>query len=180
MEFDRSRDETLLKFKVDEAEQNCQHKLQVAAFFTNCLSPPQYPRFNTTDFFRATTPAPMFSPMCFYIPPQHHRVISPSPTSNENTIPTIEETSYWRDSIRKYWVTFFFVTTNYISLVSGIADNYFLFDDYFFCFLPEDRLKQIEKTLMNYRWRVWKESWKFRIPTIYNFAVTYPWILLFS
>ena len=39
---------------------------------------------------------------------------------------------------------------------------------------------QIEKTLVNDGLRVSKMSWKFRIPTIYNFAVIYPWNLLFS
>ena len=39
---------------------------------------------------------------------------------------------------------------------------------------------QIEKVLINDRLRVSKVSWKFPIPTIYNFAVIYPWNLLFS
>ena len=39
---------------------------------------------------------------------------------------------------------------------------------------------QIEKTQMNDRLRVTKTSWKFRITTIYNFAVIYLWNLLFS
>ena len=39
---------------------------------------------------------------------------------------------------------------------------------------------QIEKTLINNRLRVSKASWKFRIPTICNFAVIYPWNLLLS
>ena len=39
---------------------------------------------------------------------------------------------------------------------------------------------QIEKTLINDRFRVWKVFWKFRILTIYNFAVIYPWNMLFS
>ena len=38
----------------------------------------------------------------------------------------------------------------------------------------------IEKVLINDRVRVSKVSWKFRIPTFYNFAVIYPWNLLFS
>ena len=33
---------------------------------------------------------------------------------------------------------------------------------------------QIEKALINDRLRVSKVSWKFCIPTIYNFAVIYP------
>ena len=37
-----------------------------------------------------------------------------------------------------------------------------------------------EKALINDRVRVLKISWKFRIPTINNFAVIYPWNLLFS
>ena len=36
---------------------------------------------------------------------------------------------------------------------------------------------QIEKTLINDRWRVLKVSTKFRIPTTYNFAVICPWNL---
>ena len=39
---------------------------------------------------------------------------------------------------------------------------------------------QIEKALINDRFRVLKLSWKFHISTIYNFAVIYPWNLLFS
>ena len=39
---------------------------------------------------------------------------------------------------------------------------------------------QIENALINDRSHVWKVSWKFRIPTTYNFAVIYPWNLLFS
>ena len=38
---------------------------------------------------------------------------------------------------------------------------------------------QIEKALINDRLRVSKVSWKFRIPTIYNFAGIHPWSLLF-
>ena len=38
---------------------------------------------------------------------------------------------------------------------------------------------QIEKALINDRLRVSKVSWKFCIPTIYNFAVIYPWNLPF-
>ena len=39
---------------------------------------------------------------------------------------------------------------------------------------------QIEKALINDRWLVSKWSWKFCIPTSYNFAVIYPWNLQFS
>ena len=39
---------------------------------------------------------------------------------------------------------------------------------------------QIEKALLNDRLRVLKVSWKFLIPTIYNFAVICPWNLLFT
>ena len=39
---------------------------------------------------------------------------------------------------------------------------------------------QIEKSLINDRLRVSKVSRKFRIPTIYDSAVIYPWDLLFS
>ena len=37
----------------------------------------------------------------------------------------------------------------------------------------------VEKALINYRLRVSKVSWKFRIPTIYNFAVFTPEICYF-
>ena len=40
-------------------------------------------------------------------------------------------------------------------------------------------VRQIEKALITDRLPVSKESWKFHIPTIYNFAVTDPWNLLF-
>ena len=39
---------------------------------------------------------------------------------------------------------------------------------------------QLEKVLINDRLRVSKVSWKFRIPTIYNFGVIYSWNLQFS
>ena len=38
---------------------------------------------------------------------------------------------------------------------------------------------QIEKALINDRLRVSEVSRKLRIPTIYDFAVIYPWSLLF-
>ena len=38
---------------------------------------------------------------------------------------------------------------------------------------------QIEKSLINDRLSVSKPSWKVCIPTIYSFAVIYPWNLLF-
>ena len=39
---------------------------------------------------------------------------------------------------------------------------------------------KIEKAMINDRLRVSKVQWKFRIPTVYNFAVIYLWNLLFS
>ena len=39
---------------------------------------------------------------------------------------------------------------------------------------------RIEKALINDKLNVSKLSWKLRIPTIYNFAVIYPWNFLFS
>ena len=39
---------------------------------------------------------------------------------------------------------------------------------------------QIGKSLKNDCLSVSNVSWKFRIPSIYNFAVIYPWNLLFS
>ena len=41
-------------------------------------------------------------------------------------------------------------------------------------------IMQIEKALINDHSRVSKVSWRFCIPTIYNFAVIYRWNLLFS
>ena len=41
-------------------------------------------------------------------------------------------------------------------------------------------VRQIENALINDHLRVSKESWKFCIPTIYNFAAIYPSNLLFS
>ena len=38
---------------------------------------------------------------------------------------------------------------------------------------------QIEKVLINDSLCVSKVPWKFHIPTIYNFAIIYPWSLLF-
>ena len=37
---------------------------------------------------------------------------------------------------------------------------------------------KIEETLINDHFRVSKVSWKFRIPTIFNFAVIHSWNLL--
>ena len=45
--------------------------------------------------------------------------------------------------------------------------------------LLKGTVRQIEKALIIDRLRVSKVSWKSRIPTIYNFAVIYPWNLLF-
>ena len=42
------------------------------------------------------------------------------------------------------------------------------------------RVMQIKKALINDRLRVSNVFWKFWIPTFYNFAVIYPWNLLFS
>ena len=39
---------------------------------------------------------------------------------------------------------------------------------------------QTDKALINKHLRVSKVSWKSRIPTIQDFAVIYPWKLLFS
>ena len=39
---------------------------------------------------------------------------------------------------------------------------------------------QVERALINDHLRVSNVSWKFRIPTTYNFAVIYPLNLLFS
>ena len=42
------------------------------------------------------------------------------------------------------------------------------------------KFMQIKNEIMNNCLRVSKVSWNFRIPTIYNFAVIYPWNVLFS
>ena len=39
---------------------------------------------------------------------------------------------------------------------------------------------QIEKAMINDCLSVSKVPWEFRIPTVYNFAVIYPWNLVFS
>ena len=44
----------------------------------------------------------------------------------------------------------------------------------------KETVMEIEKALINDTWRVSKESWNFRIPTISNFALIYLWNLLFS
>ena len=45
---------------------------------------------------------------------------------------------------------------------------------------PKVIVMQIEKALINDRVHASKVPWKFRIPTIYNIAVIYPWNLQFS
>ena len=42
------------------------------------------------------------------------------------------------------------------------------------CNPPKGTVMQLEKALINDRLRVSKASGKFRIPTMYNFAVIYP------
>ena len=39
---------------------------------------------------------------------------------------------------------------------------------------------QIDKALINDHLSVLKVTWKFRIPTIYNFEVIYPWNVPFT
>ena len=63
----------------------------------------------------------------------------------------------------------FLLTLNYFPPYSSVADVSF-----------KGAVMQIEKALLNDRLRVTKVSWKFRIPTIYNFAVICPLNLLFS
>ena len=46
--------------------------------------------------------------------------------------------------------------------------------------LIKGTVMQIEKALINYRLCISKVSWKFRIRTICNFAIIYPWNLLLS
>ena len=62
-----------------------------------------------------------------------------------------------------------------------------LIENFIFCtwylFVNSDikgTVMQIKKALINDRLHVSNVSWKFHIPTIYNFAVIYPWNLLFS
>ena len=47
------------------------------------------------------------------------------------------------------------------------------------CIYIKGAVMRIEKALINDRLRVSKVSWKFRIPTISNFAVIYPWKLIY-
>ena len=47
------------------------------------------------------------------------------------------------------------------------------------CIYIKGAVMRIEKALINDRLRVSKISWKFRIPTISNFAVIYPWKLIY-
>ena len=56
----------------------------------------------------------------------------------------------------------------------------YFFNDTFLLFNLKCRVTQIEKALINDRLRLSKVSWKFRISSIYNFVVIYPWNLLFS
>ena len=53
-------------------------------------------------------------------------------------------------------------------------------DNTAFFFFLKGAVMQLEKVLINDRLRVSKVSWKFRIPTIYNFGVIYSWNLQFS
>ena len=46
--------------------------------------------------------------------------------------------------------------------------------------INKSTVMQIKKALINDCLCVWKASWKFCIPTIYNFAVIYTWSSLFS
>ena len=50
----------------------------------------------------------------------------------------------------------------------------------FYYILLKGAVMQIEKALITDHLRISKASWKFHIATIYNFAVIYPWNLLFS
>lgn len=102
MEFDKSRDEAFLKFKAEEAERNRKHELQMAAIFANCLSSTQHPRYSTPSGFPPTSPsAPMYPPMSPYLHPQRQNAYPASPTGND-TMPSSDESTYWRDSITKY------------------------------------------------------------------------------
>ena len=52
--------------------------------------------------------------------------------------------------------------------------------DKFQAIFVKGTVMQIEKALINDCLHVWKASWKFHIPSIYDFAVIYRWNLLFS
>ena len=135
MEFTWSRYETFLKFRADEADRNHQHILQISVTFTECLSSAQDWQFSTANSFKATTLAPIFSPMGSYNPSQHHYVISAFPTSKENTILTTEREGTVLENIEWHY----FLITNYIifqQLFSlGSSWGLFLFKVFFFvCF----------------------------------------------
>ena len=55
----------------------------------------------------------------------------------------------------------------------------FIFNHLYVLSLFKDKVMQIERALINDHLRVPKVSWRFRIPAIYNFAVIYPWNLMF-
>ena len=46
---------------------------------------------------------------------------------------------------------------------------------FMYVWLLKHTIMQIERALINDRLRVPEVSWKFHIPTIYNFAVIYSW-----
>ena len=87
-----------------------------------------------------------------------------------------------------FWYPLFY---NYIYLISSIT-CYLFFDIFFLNFITNQiiccfgsfwnclflssfkgTVMQIEKALINDRLRVSKVPWKFRIPTVYNFAIIY-------
>ena len=120
-EFDRSHHESFLKF----ANTNYRFVQLMLIIYHRCSI------FDSKQqTIRATTSTPISWTMESYIA-QQHKVILTYKKSNENTIPTTKETSHWRDRIRKYLVTFIFVTANYSikknSLVWTVADDCFVF-----------------------------------------------------
>ena len=69
--------------------------------------------------------------------------------------------------------------TNIISTTRTDTAIYYTAMMLWLAFIIKGTVIQIEKAQINNRLCVSKVSWKFRIPTIYNFAVTDPWNLLF-
>ena len=67
---------------------------------------------------------------------------------------------------------------NYIHKIIFILKSYL--NNHILYYYIKGTLIQIEKALINDCLRVPKVSWKSRFPTISNFAVIYPWSLLFS
>ena len=67
-----------------------------------------------------------------------------------------------------------------ITVYSNVICSFYNFLKLLLIMAFKSAITQIEKALINDCFRVSKASWKFRIPTIYNFAVICQWNLQFS